>query len=560
VRFPIRDAPPPIAIDASYRILFEHGALAQRELVADNQLAGMARDRRITHWIGQEAPEAIDHRGALCPVAFAIGGYSTGFAVPAIPSENLVFREEEEARPWSDYAWDAWGHPHVSPLYSPWQLLYLDVVARESSIDLPIDLALAGADELEEKLAPVRGLIETQGKLLAEIDAAWAPLIKALVSAQNVYWPRVRGGVSVIPAGPEGGWVEAGDTAEGATELLARAGCSIDELVAAYHFLVERGLDREPHDNMLMLRRAVPRAYHIRWRAKARHAQDHFDAAQILYLWLTDLTGSPPGRPESWPLDGRQAERMALYEHGPGTPVLDDALKRELIAIELYPHGPLVVGEGPCEQIIIDWLLQTLVGLRGAFRFHDLEGSGGAVRLSQLLDSFEDYPAEVFVVVDNEGDADRYVKAALNDGRIHEENVLMAEDSLEHDNFTPGELIDAAARLASSPPPDREAVRIDLSAEQLLAEHADRRERIKRHKPGIADTLLMLIQRPEHGPVRISKPEFAEALAERLAREVLDADGPERLDELKKARPIVGLVVDRIYPALVKPRPVGSNP
>ncbi len=194
------------------------------------------------------------------------------------------------------------------------------------------------------------------------IDATWRPLIKVLVAIQNVYWPKVRGR-TVVTLSPGGEYHEAGNTTETAEELLARTGCSIEEVTAAYQFLVERGLNREPQDEgMVLLRRFVPREYHVRWRGPVQHAQDHFDAARMLYLWLTDLTGEPPGRPDTWPMDGRQAQRMALYDNGIAPGTMPDALKRELIETELYPHGPAVIGEGSSEGIIVDWLVQELAG------------------------------------------------------------------------------------------------------------------------------------------------------------------------------------------------------
>jgi len=213
MRLPIRNGPGPLTVTATYRELYEHGAFAQRELETDGRLATMARDRRLAHWIGQAVPEADDRRGALCPIAFARGGYSTGRLVPPVDPERLVFREDVGARPWSDYAWDAWGHPQVSPLYSPWQLLYLDVVAREASVGLPIDLLLGPVDELNNKLSQVRWVIEKQRELFDSIDAAWRPLIKVLVAIQNVYWPKVRGRVVLIPSSGDG-YRHAGETAE----------------------------------------------------------------------------------------------------------------------------------------------------------------------------------------------------------------------------------------------------------------------------------------------------------------------------------------------------------
>jgi hypothetical protein len=518
----------------------------------------MSRDRRLAHWIGQEVPEADDRRGALCPILFVSGGYSGSHSVPPVAVDRLTFREEiDPPQPWSSYAWEAWDHPQVSAMYSPWQLLYVDVVAREDGVDLPIDLVLGPFEELERQLTMVRPLIERQRGLLDAIDATWRPLIKMLVAIQNVYWPKVRGWVTLAPS-LDGGREFAGNTKEDPDLLLARVGCSVEEVAAAYEFLVERGLDREPQDEgMAMLRRFVPREYHIRWRGPVQHAQDHFDAAQMLYLWLTDLTGKPPGRPDSWPMDGRQAQRFALYDNGFTLHAITDALKRELIENELYPHGPAVIGEGPSERIIVDWLVQELLGLRGAIEFHELGGSGEARRVPRLVEILDRYAPEAFVIVDNEGDMARYVDKAVTDGKLKRDNVLLADDSLEQSNFTTAELIQVAADIAANPPPDgRAAATLALTPEELEAKHAERRSRIHRDQPGLADTLLVLAEQPDHGCVRIDKPELAEGLAKLLITELRAATSPTEVEAVKHLRPITRFVIERLSPVLNRPRPI----
>src|ERR1700759_1835455 len=113
---------------------------------------------------------------------------------------------------------------------------------------------MSSSDAFAEKLAPARPLLEVQRGLLHEVDALWRPLMKLLVTAQNVYWPRVHGWIVLAHATAES---PAGNTTEAAEVLLNRVGASEDELRQAYHFLVERGLRREPRDEMVMLRRAM---------------------------------------------------------------------------------------------------------------------------------------------------------------------------------------------------------------------------------------------------------------------------------------------------------------
>lgn len=559
MRLPICDAPPDLHVSVNYRELYDHGAFAQRELVGSSDLSSQARERELASWIGQDDPESVDRKGALCPIAFSLGNYAQGFELPPVESEYMVFREETEYAPWETYAWDAWGHPEVTALYSLWQLLYLDAVVREGHVALPLGLLLGEAKPLAEAIARLKDLLERQQALLADIDCAWRPLIKLLVCAQNVYWPRVRGRIN-LRSTVKDGYVDSGETQEDPAALLNRAGCDVSDLIQAYEFLVERGLRRDPQDGLTGLRRAVPREYHKRWAGPARLAQDHFDAAQILYLWISDLQGAPPRPPTSTLADGRYVERMALYERGPSPTFVPQEIKAELIATELFPAGPIVIGEGKTEGIVIDLLAQFFLRRRGQFTFHDLGGSGSAAQLRRLLGTLQPYAPQLYLVVDNEGEMATYVAELLADGRLQAKHLLLADDSFEHDNFTPQELIDAVAELGRNPPDEgRNIAELRLTAEQLEAEHTRRRDERPRSPPGIAETLLKMARRDEHGSVNVSKRELARTLAVLIAQEIYDARGAEeQIADIKRRRPIAALVIEQLCPALAPPRPANG--
>ena len=314
--------PPPLSLSASWRDLYVAGSFAQRELVDEGRLRSLAKERSFSLGIGHSTLEGFDAAGALRPIAFALGGYWTGLSVPAEDPENIAFREERDTVPWETYAWAYQHEPDyttVSPLFSPWQLLYVDDVLEGTEASLNLETLLLPEEKRDAALTQLRHFLEGQDNAWKALDDGWSPLVKLLVALQNRYWPEVsnrtvvvsaREDEPLVPAGPDQSDFDAGATLEalGATE---------EEVLDAYYFLVERGLDRDPQDGLTMLRRARPRAFHVRWRGLARRAQDHFDAAEVLRLFLAELLGEPPPRPETWPLDGRQPERFALWDHGP---------------------------------------------------------------------------------------------------------------------------------------------------------------------------------------------------------------------------------------------------
>jgi hypothetical protein len=562
--------PPPLKVTVSWRALYERGAFAQRELVSNDRFRSAANERELQIGLGRDPFEDLDLNDALRPIAFSLGPYVSGSAVPAEPAVNLRFREEEDANQWDTYAWEVEpGYSTVSALYSPWQLLYLDDVLRGTGADIAVETLLLPEPGRGEQVERLRGFFEIQDQTWRSIDDSWRPLIKVLVRLQTYYWPRVTGRVNLLHGPEPGTWVEAGEEARpdftlDAERVRGELGATSDELTSAYYFLVERGLDREPNDGLVMLRRARPRAYHIRWRGAPRRAQDHFNAAEVLRRFLTDLSGEPPPHPPTWPMDGRQHERARLYERGPAAPFEPAEVKAELETAELYPHGVHVVGEGASERLVVETLVGSLLGwgaVEDELTFSDLGGSGAAARIEELVRTLSAYSRRTVVIVDREGLMAEYLNGAVKRGTIEREDVLLFDDSLEASNASAAELVELARNLAANPPLGREPAELRLDPDSLEKHHADRRMRApKGGKPGLAESLIDLARREEHGSVELDKLELVEALARLIVEELQEAAGDrDRVTAITERRPVVRFVVDRIIPTLNRPRPAGLD-
>jgi len=556
--------PPPLSLPANWRDLYVAGSFAQRELVDEGRLRSLAKERSFSLGIGHSTLEGFDAAGALRPIAFALRGYWTGLSVPAEDPENIAFREERDTVPWETYAWAYQHEPDyttVSPLFSPWQLLYVDDVLEGTEASLNLETLLLPEEKRDAALTQLRHFLEGQDNAWKALDDGWSPLVKLLVALQNRYWPEVsnrtvvvsaREDEPLVPAGPDQSDFDAGATLEalGATE---------EEVLDAYYFLVERGLDRDPQDGLTMLRRARPRAFHVRWRGLARRAQDHFDAAEVLRLFLAELLGEPPPRPETWPLDGRQPERFALWDHGPAADWSPQEVKDELLSAELYPHGVHVLGEGASEGVMVERLVAAALGRRGLaeISFYDLRGSGSAPHVAPLAKTLGDYAVRALVIVDREGQMAEYVNAAIGEGTLPRDNVLLFDDSLEASNASTQELIDLAREIGLRPEAEEERVHLQLEPEELERYHTDRRERSsKNDKPGLADSLIRLARRKTDGRLDIDKLVLVHSLADQLVAELVEAGGPVS-EGLAARRPIVAFVFDRLLPAINRPRPVG---
>ena len=338
-------------------------------------------------------------------------------------------------------------------------------------------------------------------------------------------------------------------------------GIVVEDVLTAYQFLVERGLDRDPRDGLTLLRRARPRAFHLRWRGLPRRAQDNFDAAEILRRFLLDLTGEQPQPPKQGLVDGRQREREALYERGPGGDWTTDEIKGALLDAELYPHGVHVIGEGASEWIVVRRLIEALVGQGplNQIEFFNLRGSGGAAYVEALATAFGDYAIRALVIADREGNMAEYLSEAISRNVIGPDNVMLFDHSLEASNMSRQELIDLARQVGGTLTGDA-TIDFDLSPAELGQIYSDRVERSSQGgAPGLAEVLLSEINKRTDGALEISKLAFVKAMADHLAAELEEAKG-KNLDAIKQHRPIVKFVIERIISALNRPRPAGSIP
>jgi hypothetical protein len=399
----------------------------------------------------------------------------------------------------------------------------------------------APAGQRDAVLSTWRGLLEAEEARWRVLDSAWRPLMKVLVRLQNRYLPEVTGQSRLLYDAAQkllvDPWPEvlsSFDAKAAASEL----GVSASQLSKVYWFLVERGIDSEPCDGLELLRRARPRPAHKRVQGLPRRAQDLLDAAQVFWLFLRDLKGNPPERNPLWRMDGRQRERAVFYDLGPAARTTREQLRAELAHTGLYPHAVHLVGEGGSEKDIVHRLMEGLLGrqLADEIGFTDLGGSGSASRLPTMVTGFTTYAQRTVVIVDSEGKMAQYVKGLVRSGQLPEADILNFAENLEDSNFSLAEMIKVLTDLAASPADGRPAVTLTLPLSDVVAAH-EARSRKAGEQPGRAGTLLKLAQDPKYGgPVTISKPDFARALADQMLADLARAEDDKQATDAVLAR------------------------
>jgi hypothetical protein len=548
--------PPAIAHDLTWRRLYAGRAFAQRELIHSGSFVNRAKDRGIGLGIGDRTLKYQYEVGALRPVAFSRGQYSTGFTAPSELAERLNFSDEEQDRRWDEYAYELDGRLHVTALFAPWQHLPAADAVSGGSFAVPLWALMSDVEAGTRALEQRRGWAEMQEERWRALDDAWRSLLQVLVRLQNRYWPELTRRTTLL-YDPEtrqrfDPYRSERESFDARRVLDENLGADRDGILAAYQFLVDRGIDLDPRDGLTMLRRAQPRAFHVRWRGEARRAQDHFDAGDVLRRFLEEVDGRRPPQPDAVPMDGRQDVRAALYRRGPGAPWDGREVVAELQAAELYPHGVHVVHEGDTDERLIAYLVADFIGSLALeeVQFTDLHGAGNAAVVEDLVASLEGYARRTVVVLDNEANAREHVEDLIAAGTIPKEDALLFNASLEEDNASIEELVELASAIAAG-----QGCELELTADDVRSFHADALRRPADRgleRPSLSTSLERVVSRTTGGAWSLRKRDLVDALAEHLAEES-DTVAPHA-----STRPIVRFIAERVIPPLNRPYPIGA--
>lgn len=550
--------PPAIEHALTWRRMYTDGAFAQRELIGSGTFNSRAKNRGTTLSIGDDTLIYLHKVGALRPVAFSRGPYWSGTQVPAESADQMVFSDEDPSSSWSDYEYELHGHAEVTALYTYWQQLAVIDAVDAGKLTVPLWVVASDADMGVSALNQMRAWAQRQDERWRGLDSAWRPLLLTLVRLQNRYLPELTHRTTLLFDVESGMRVDPFVAERETFDLKAvfeRDFCEDrNGLLAAYHFLVDRGLRHDPQDGLTMLRRARPRAFHIRWRGEPRRAQDHFDAADILRRFLADVDGRQPPQAKAIPMDGRQDERAELFERGPGAPWNGSAVVAALQKADLYPHGVHVVHEGDSERLVIEVLVVSLLGSSALeeINFTDLQGAGNTGVIADLVGSLDGYARRVVVILDNEAKARDHVEALIASGEISADDVLLFNTSFEEANAAnDDELAAIATNLAAE-----RGVSIEIDGQALRGFHD---ERIRRSRdrgteaPGLATSLQHVVSKASSGSWHLRKRDLVQRLAIIIAEEMHDIPSEDW------KRPIASFVLERIVPPLNRSIPLGAQ-
>jgi hypothetical protein len=266
--------PPPVSeFSTPLRELVGGGALIQRELITQNSLERCARERGIRGF-DQDTLEAWDRDGVFSPLVFCRGPWGSWRTTAPYPVEGIVFREEEDFRPWSDYEFEQHGHPRVNALYSEWQLLYLAHAREGDTLEVPVETFKAGAEAVATFAVNHQPFVEQHLTFRGGLDRWWLGTVKALLRLQARYWPFVHG-ESVLLWDDQNEHVDALDLEYDRTDtdaLRTELGLEDETVEASYRWMARNAQWVDPLPGLHDVRRFQLRGERERERGQSRRA------------------------------------------------------------------------------------------------------------------------------------------------------------------------------------------------------------------------------------------------------------------------------------------------
>jgi hypothetical protein len=509
----------------SFRRAHEANAFDQFPLLTPSKLRSEARDRGIQCSLSTfvEELERFDREGAFSPILFE--------TVDADGADGIVFRDEGDYVPWSQYAVPEWGRAKPRPYYSPWQLLYLNDAVELPKISVSIEWLLN--DEQRATLGPTqRTLLGQQLEDWRELDREWRDVLLVLLRLQSRYGPSVKGTllkstVNLVRHPQSGEYVDPRELKPpfDAHKVLDELGLNQETLKVMHQRLAVHGMmlgGDDPLRYWHMLIRMAPAKQRVKLRGRARRAQDAYDAAEMLRRFNFNLTGELLPNPDDIFDLSDKSWKKRLFGKWPTFSYTRADLAVELRLRDLHPHQVHIVVEGETEKIVCQRVLEALAAMPlddmgvSIQRLYGVGKGKVSSRQRDMLRAMKPFPRYLILVADREGDMEREVERLKQEGVLTEETAYLWDTSFEEANFTDQEIVTMIAAIGADA-----GATLTLDAHSLRALYEEHRVKAGKDAKGLATFALGLAGRQEYGSVIASKPELAKRMADLILDDLL---------------------------------------
>jgi len=302
----------------------------QRLLMRRDEFSRFLRDRGL-HWAGSALAQCEKY-GALWPAALT--PTPAGVTMTPGPATLRAIGDlDQPILPGTEDAWDcradvdATSHqPARLRYYHPFQAIWLRRVEQAVTHRLGL-LSSSSSGFWQEEL---ESWSRSADAMLARLRRGLAQSMRnlaLLAVIEDLYLPEIRG-VSAKnwhPARPGQGGGDYPEWRDGVEPkaIRNRLGVTVDDVRSLRETLASEGRRLDPNESIYILLRAIPYEERRKLRGSAQLAWDYYEAAEILGLFLGDLTGQAEPHVDDvpdggwWKTDvfGVPAERMDYSDH-----------------------------------------------------------------------------------------------------------------------------------------------------------------------------------------------------------------------------------------------------
>ncbi len=495
----------------------------QFDLLEPDDFVRYLRDRDIH--IRREDLEFFEKSGILLPVlrlhrpivnrphqkyaALVLGSYGLK---AAYEDGLLEFPRAGHFKPWKEYR-D--GYEEKTWLfYHPFQTIIIGNFLYNLRMSLRADY-FDDIEKAAKSIQKLREYMKSKMKLVLDFVPYWNKRIGLLMLLQEPYQFQTTGKIAINPWKQNAtvrDWVRWKQKRFKPESILKLSGLSIDEIKKFYERLASSGYTTDPLADWFVLTKIIRRSRKQKLKGKALLAQDYYEAARMVSLFLEDLTHKKQIEPDDL-MDGTGgAWKPDIF----GKP-FDYSTKGTHRAIAQYYLLPqfirlLILVEGPTEEKVLSMIFDALYvnTEQASIMVHPYGGIDNLKRknIDDMLKMTNEDEIPVFVIADNEKNANSKLEALVTRGKIKNGMYKIWKGDFEQDNFGTPRVIRAVndKLKPSGKKIDAKQVKELMKKQSLNLMNAISKVYGAKHHQGLDEV--------------ISKPILAEALFKNRAKEI----------------------------------------
>jgi hypothetical protein len=368
--------------------------------------------------------------------------------------EGIELPSDGDFQPWKNYAEKE--NERVVLYYHPFQLILAHWLTKNNGKSLgPLFIIEHLSEVNEERLDSWKA--ETSEKLVSSAKAAvdtWIPIVGLLMLLDEVYSVMVTGAFSGDRSSQEQ-WMLWLRRKEIASQIRMRICMSLEQVKQAYDHIVTLGHIHDPLAHWYPLLELIKREKKEKLTGDARLAQEYYELARMIKLFIEDWTGEIMLDPDD-KFDSNHAN-WKPHTYG-GYPVdYDDPKTQQLMRDDYFIDRPFLIAivfEGDTEELVIEEILRLFMRdpKKEGYFLYNTQGSGNmnTRNLDAMIGLAKSNQMEIYLIMDNDGDVDSIIERHKKLGNIKDGMFTVWNKDFEYDNFGSGPVIEKVNQILKS--------------------------------------------------------------------------------------------------------------